>query len=716
VVALKLLTLASERAVERFRGEVRLARKVTHRNVARIHDLGQAGDIRFLTMEYVEGRGLDDLLDEEGPLSPERAARIARDIVAGLAAAHEAGVIHRDLKPANVMVASDGRAVITDFGIARAMASDAKTHETGMLIGTPHYMSPEQVSGRKADTRSDIYAFGLIVFEMLTGRLPFEGDTPIAVATARLHQEPIDPREIGTVPDALATLVLACTRRDPEHRPSSKDVTAALDAYLGGDRKTPSSLSQSLFAPIAAAGEQTIAVLPFSYRGSRDHDYLGDGLAEELIDVLSRTRGLKVLAMGATRRFAEARDPAVIGEELGADSVVDGTVQLAGSRVRITARLIEPGSGVQRWNDRFDGSVEDIFELQESMGRRIAEALRVEVDAASHAQTAPREAVELYLRARRLLRRDVMLRAEEALELLDQCLELAPEFSPGLAAHAVGAVRAWWGTSIGRGEEREQRARESVELARSRAPDLAETHLAAAMFDGQFGRYRESAIALGRALEIAPTMAEAQHYLGDLQIESGRVAEGLKRLALTLELDPTLQICHLTMARVAVYSGDEEGYRHHMEAVEKSELGGSLPVTVGGFRKALWLGEVDEAKAKLAKLRSFGTGAAEGLALLCGFAVGESEREVARGVIQSVPGWLANPRFNALMYQIGTEVFSAAGDLDTAAETIALAADGALLDITWMDGCPILETLRADPRWAEAHAEVAARAANVWRR
>ncbi len=716
-VALKLLTLDSERAEERFRSEVRLARKVTHPNVARIHDFGEVGDVRYLTMEYVEGQALDDILEEAGSLPPERVVSIGQDVAAGLVAAHAAGVIHRDLKPANILVAKDGRAVLTDFGIARALESPKKTHETGVLLGTPYYMSPEQVSGRAVTEKSDIYSFGLILYELVTGRLPFEGPTPIAVAAARMHQDPVDPRRLAKVPDTLATLILACVARDPEHRPRDmKQVCAALAAQAGGEATLSStSLSQSLFAPIASKSEHTIAVLPFTYRGSADHDYLGDGVAEELVDVLSRTRGLKVLAMGATRRFADARDPAAIAAELGADSVVDGTVQLAGAKVRIAARLIDAGSALQRWNDRFDGSVEDIFELQESCGRRIAEALRLEVDAASYAHSAPREAIELYLRARRLLRADVMLRAEEALTLLDRCLELAPDFPLGIVAHAICSVRAWWGTTMDVEGKRKKRAEESIARALERVPDLAETHLASAMGDVQNGNFRAAAQSLGRALAIAPTMAEAQQYLGVMQVEADRYREGKKRLELTLELDPTLTICHMELARVQLLAGDIEGHEYHAEAMLQTSLRGTLPVLASQFRWALYRNQLDAANELFDEIEALGSEPAKRVLALAAVAIGRGERDGALETMENVPTWLSNRRFSTLMFQISCEVAAAAGMKDLALDCLTSAANDILIDVLWIDACPLLDPLREDPRFREAEVKVKKRAAEIWR-
>src|SRR5690606_12529495 len=173
----------------------------------------------FLTMEYVRGKPLDRVLEEQERLDPARAAHVAEQIAAGLEAAHAAGVVHRDLKPANVLIGEDGRVVLTDFGVARATRVDTRTHDTGALIGTPHYMAPEQVLGKPVDARADIYALGLILYELLTGRLPFESDNPLAAAVMRLHEAPADPRTYASVPDPLAELALACIAREPEARP-----------------------------------------------------------------------------------------------------------------------------------------------------------------------------------------------------------------------------------------------------------------------------------------------------------------------------------------------------------------------------------------------------------------------------------------------------------------------------------------------------------------
>ncbi|MCB9593830.1 MAG: protein kinase [Sandaracinaceae bacterium] len=708
VVALKLLTYVSDKAYERFLREVRVARRVTHPNVARTHDLGEHGGIPFLTMELVVGEPLDDIIEARGPLRSEEVKRIGAGIAAGLQAAHAAGVIHRDLKPANVLVAEGGRAVLTDFGIARMAMGDGK--QTAGLVGTPHYMSPEQVSGQATDARSDVYALGIILFEMATRALPFGGDTPLSIAVARLTVPPSDPRELAAVPDDLATLILSCLAQDPARRPrSAEEVREA----LVGRSRPGSTTPPSLYAPIEL-GARALAILPFVYRGAAEHDYLGEGLAEELVDVLSQTRGLKVIALGATRRFAEDRDPKRVHVELGADVVVDGTVQLGGDRVRLSARLVEP-SGVQLWSERFDGRFEDVFALQESMGRRVAEALRLELTAAAHRHSAPPEALELYLRARREQRGDIMFEAESSLAKLDRALELAPDFAHAKAAHAITSIRAWW-TMETVDVSRSGRAHASVARALAEAPELAETHLARGMLALQEGRFREAAEACAEALTIAPTMPEAHQYLGTLQTEAGRPREGRERLELTLELDPTLNICHLALGRLAALWGDWEAMRRHETALVEAFPKPTLPLLSTRMRWSLYAGDLDLARHHYEGIVGLGTMPGEQLGLLYGFALGERTIEDAKTTFGGLRDWTPNRRFGSLMLQLLTEAFATGGAPELALETLREAADGYLIDLEWVRRCPLLDPLRAQPAFDEAAAIVERRANDIWRR
>ncbi len=541
-VALKTLSLPAGHvadALSRFRREVRLSRKVTHPNVARTFDLGVHDDVYFLTMQLVTGGDLTSIIDTESPLAPRRAVELIIPMLDGLAAAHAAGVIHRDLKPANVLIDADGRPVLTDFGIARAIEPDDATVKTGGLLGTPAYMAPEQVAGRPPDVRTDIYSMGLILFEMLTGRLPFEGATPIATAIARLHQEPLDPSTLVSLPDGLARAVLTCLGREPDARPASAlDVVALLSAVDVSDaahaeprKRAVDTEGATVFAtqaPTTPRFDRRLAILPFQYRGPAEHAYLADSIGDDLVDELARIRGLAVLSTGATRAFRDQRDPRVIRKELGADAVVDGSVQTDGKRIRIAARLDDATSGTQLWNDRFEGALEDVFALQDTVRRRIAESLRVGLTTATRRGDAPPEAIEAYLRGRGQLRAITYLGPEGALPLLERALALAPNFAPAVAAYATATIRAWFVPRLDVTRDFEALAREAVPKALEVAGDLAEAHHAAGsllLHDGDVaGAMRE----LHAALAIAPTYTDSLETLGLIECEIGHATRGCR--------------------------------------------------------------------------------------------------------------------------------------------------------------------------------------------
>ncbi|MEM9462168.1 MAG: hypothetical protein AAGF11_48890 [Myxococcota bacterium] len=467
------------------------------------------------------------------------------------------------------------------------------------------------------------------------------------------------------------------------------------------------------YAPIST-GDQTVAVLPFAFRGHADHAYLGDAMAEELVDVLARTRGLRVLSIRATRRFAEARDPSEIEEALGASTIVDGTVQHMGGRLRLTVRMIDP-DGAQRWSEHYDGSLEDVFALQESLGRRVAEALRIELTAAAHRRTAPHEVIEHYLRARRLVHRLTAAASEEAIVLLDRALEGAPEFGPAVAAHAIAAVRAWWGFD-GPTEDRDnaERARRSVLRARKRAPNLAETHLATAMWEVQSGGYVAAARALSAALEVAPTMVEAHQYLGQLQCEAGRPEEGQCRLALALELDPSLRWCRYPLARTAELMGNSAASKAHLEALWQSMPGPHVATLLLSFRLALYRGERDEAHRIRELLVDAETRTGTPIYRMTGIVFGEIKLEQFDDLLGFHYRSRINGRFTTMMRQVATELFTLVGDRPRALRELTAAADTMLIDVVWLQRCSMLEPLRGEPAFMQAEQVVYRRVASIW--
>ncbi len=693
IVALKCLTLSSHgQAAERFLREVKLGRRVTHRNVARTHDVGEHDGNLFLTMELVEGRTLDEVLEDRGGrLEVSEVVPLCVQVLEGLAAAHEAGIVHRDLKPGNVLVTADGRAVLTDFGIARAAAEPGLTRAE-QLVGTPIYMAPEQVTGQPVDRRTDLYAFGVMLFELLTGEWPFHGETAIEIALARVTQDPVDPRTRG-VPELIAGVILGCLEREPAARPSSARAVLAL---LEG-RATPPPL-QPVAPLVDAMVIESVAVLPFAYRGPAEEEYLGDGVAEELVDVLGRLRGVRVLSFAATHALGSLADPMDVTRRLAVGHVVAGSVQLRGRDVRITARLLD-ADGSQSWSERFEGHLDDVFELQESMSRRIAEALRLELSTHTMGKV-PREVVELYFRARRHMLRDGYVDVASPLRDLARCIELAPGFAPAYALHAAASARSWFTSNVLASNPRaEAEARASVARALGAAANEPDTHLARGILALQELDAIAAARAFVRALELAPTLALAQLYLGALQMEAGHLDEARRRLRLAAELDPTLEaIASVSLARIAFFDGDLSGYRARLEVCRAHDDGLAFFLEV---REALWRADVSMARALRARWtvgdrrrRHFDSA----LAVL----TGELAPDRAEQLFWAALPEIDNPRFRQLVRQFEADAFGAIGDVERGGRVLDELVAHGLIDRDWLERCPALASLRETPSYLRA--------------
>jgi len=717
-IALKLIdaaaTSGSDEVVERFRREVRLARRVTHRNTARTYDLGEHQGWRFLTMEFIEGQSLAELLEARRVELP-RVLDIGRQIAEGLHAAHAADVVHRDLKPANVLIEAGGRAVITDFGIARVAHANDDTLHTHGTPGTPAYMAPEQLAGERVGPASDVYALGLIIHELLTGELPYRRESAMETALARLHESPPDLEATHGVDTPLAALLALMLSHAPAERPKPDAVIAALLDY-----------EQELRERVEAEGEDSIptasrrlalAVLPFLHRGPPDTAYIGEVLGDELIDLLAMTKGLRVSASGATARYRERRerDPREIGAELGVDALVDGTVQVAGQRVRISARLLDGESGFQRWSERFEGTIADVFELQDKLGKRIAEALRVEVEHSIHRGDATPEAIEHYLRARQLARAWRFRGDEGALASFSRCLELAPGFKPALAGYAHACIRAAYLPRLRGDPNWDELAAESLDAALGWAPELAETHLAAARFATARGDYRGASKSLSLALNIAPTYAAAHEYLGHLQIEGGRPERGREHLEQALDLDPSLVFCRSALARYHALRGDLDAYAEQVARYLSADPRPTeIPVRLLEIRVACWSGQLDDARARaeqLTDLMGRETISYRFASLLWELDLDEAafEQRLA-AMLPTVP----NPAFRDSMLRMAAEASAPRGFDEFALRQLQRLATATLVDLDWFERCPALDSLRDRASFRQLLIAARARADAVW--
>jgi len=443
-VALKFLSprlVANNQAVERLVSEVRIGRQVSHPNVCRLYDLVEADGMRFVSMEFIDGEDLGSLLRRIGRVSPDKAGAFARQICLGLAAAHDLGVTHRDLKPANVMIDGRGVARITDFGLAIEGTG-------GGFAGTPAYMAPEQLEGRPATQSSDIYALGLVLWEVATGRRLFDASGLDAIR--RQHAAP-KGRPSFFAPDLdpnLEKVILDCLSESPSERPRSvREILAGLPDTSGAS--TPSSLG-STPAPRRSSSERekpaaSIAVLPFEDLGGGEDDSFAVGLAEEIIADLGRIKSLRVIARGSVMRFKGAQSYRPVALELGVTYVMTGSLRKAGNQLRVTANLVEGASESLVWSEKFKGTLDDIFDIQEEISQKIASQLAIELTSEEKAELAERPIAdpivyEQYLRARDRIWSLNSQGLDRAVVELEDALARSGETPLLLAALAT----AWW--------------------------------------------------------------------------------------------------------------------------------------------------------------------------------------------------------------------------------------------------------------------------------
>jgi TolB-like protein/Tfp pilus assembly protein PilF len=725
VVALKVLhkdLVGSAEMVERFRQEVRLARKVTHRNVARTFDIGEHDGEKFLTMELVAGEALSARLERELPPAEEVVA-IAREILAGMGAAHAAGVVHRDLKPDNVLVESGGRVVVTDFGIARADAPGDAGRTSGRTVGTPAYMAPEQIGGQVTiDARADVYAFGAMLFEMLTGRRAWPGESALAVAAARLIEPPPDPRALRpSLSPKLGAIVLKCLARERDQRYAS---CAEIDrelAALGAADVVDAAGATAVAAPVrrsipvpAEARERSVAVMPFRNLGPPDDAYFALGLTEDLVDALSTVRGLRVRGRGAAG--ASDQDVVEAGRRLGVDVVVDGSVRRGGDVLRVSARLVGVIDGFQIWSSRFERPAAGAFVLNDEVASAIATALSAERSEGPRPQPTDPRAIELYFRAKQAVAGFWELdRQEEAAELFRQALACAP----GDPTILSGYVHAQLGRNV-LAEMQEMEAAALVRRALVAGPKLPDPWVALAAVrlntrDDAPGAIR----ALRRALELGPSSSDAHDRAGRLLLEANVWDEALAHLERAVWLDPSQSWARLDLVRAAALAGDWTKAQQICDS-------GSGPLwdghrSIHQARIWSWTG-APESPLPVVKEGS----RPELRAMVQAYRWARERRGLqgvpSRGEIEGPMGDLARAlrpgRSRRFGNQMLAELAAIVGNQEAALEFVGTAVAEGLHDLAWMSRLNLLDPLRADPTF-EAHRrtveERAARVIAAWR-
>jgi tetratricopeptide (TPR) repeat protein/negative regulator of sigma E activity len=601
-------------ARDRVLREARAVAGLSHPNIASVHDVLDVGGEMVIVFEYVEGETLAARM-ARGRLPVVEAIRIAAEVADGLAAAHARGIIHRDLKPGNIMLTRDGRAKILDFGIARnASASQVGTTLTttsGVFAGTPAYAAPEQWVGDPVTPRTDLFAFGILLFETLGGRRPFDAESRLAMMQLVLDAPRPNLREVNPqVPASVAALVETLLARDPNLRPASatevasvlrsveRDLPATQHAFVPARTgRRPLAVAAvivliaavaALVAPLrrpdatpSAAVTPVVAVLPLANAtGTPANDYIATGVADSLTTSLASMNGVVVISRAAVATAAAREsEPARVASELGATYLVEGGVQLSGDRVKLTVNLVRPDRSVV-WADSVEGLFDDIFSLQSRLAAALGRALSVQLSAAERAKlaqqpTANPDALAAYYRGRALLeRRDVRGNTDAALAAFDEAVRLDPNFA---VAHAARGEALWARYVETREPEAPAQAIEAGTTALRLDPNRASVRYTLAVSLAGSGRLDDAVDELQRALALQPTYDDARRELGNVLARKGKLDEAIAEYRRAIALRPDYwghySALGFSLLQAARYDEAAEAYRRVIQLQPDSATG-----------------------------------------------------------------------------------------------------------------------------------------------
>ena len=668
-VALKFLRPRADAALrQRILREARAASSLDHPNICTIFEVDEAGEDVFIAMAFYEGETLDRVL-ARGPLPPERALAIAAQAARDLAAAHEELIVHRDVKPANLMLTRGDTVKILDFGIARFLG-DPRATDHGSVVGSPAYMSPEQLRDEPVDQRTDIWSLGAVLYEMLTGARAFPGDGVAAAVASVLSAQP--PRASDVRPglparaDDILLKALAKDRRMRYERMEDMardllDLRSALDSGAITMRRP------------AAAAVSSIAVLPFADMSpQQDQQFLCDGIAEEILRELARIPELYVASRTSAFQYKnQGADVREIGARLNVGTVLEGSVRRSGDRVRISVQLVSVESGFRLWYERYDRDMKDIFAIEDEIAEKIAQALKVTLaeqrgSPAERTSTAA-EAYELFLQGRQFFHQHRRKACEIALQTFTRALELDPGFARAYAG--VAECHAFLNLYFGKGAEAVAAADAASAKALELSPDLSDAHAARGLALFLKREFVEAEGYLRKAIALDPRLYDPHYIYGRVCFSEGRMPEAAEHFREACALVPEaydawylLGMCYRRMAETAKARSAD------LECIEAA--------------KKRLRSHPDDTRAW--------TMGASVLAEL-----GEPER-AAEWVARA----LAVDRDEPIIAYNAACVYATLGRRDEAFACLEAPVGQGLLDAAWVANDPDLDPLRADPRFA----------------
>lgn len=569
-VALKVLPpdfASDSERIQRFRREAQTLAALDHPGIITIFSVEEAEGIHFLTMQLIEGQTLEAFIPSGG-LPVDQFFEIGIQLADAVAAAHDRGIVHRDLKPSNVMLTNQNRVKVLDFGLAKIAGpmSDLSTafqSKEGIVVGTLPYMSPEQCSGQPVDHRSDIFAMGILLFEMATGNHPFPGPTPAARLLALFHEAPPGIEKIRPdLPPGVNKVIENCLKKQVPQR-----IQTARELHAQLSRNRQEVVTEAIAYPKTSPTPRvppSIGVLPFTSLSKEPEDeYFADGISEEIINALGRLRDLKVAARTSSFSFkGKHEDLRIIAEKLGVTTVLEGSVRRAGKRLRITAQLVDANSGYHLWSERYDREYADIFDVQDEIAQNIASRLtstiQSEPDPAMQDHgTKNVDAFRIYTQGRGLLEHRTQDGLWRAVSCFDKALEGDSAYAPAWAGLASALILL---EDYGYAERESLllKAQEATLRALEINPELAEAHVAVALLHGVRREFPGYIKRLERAIEIRPNYADAYSLLAWVHIILGNLDQALENGKRSVDLNPLFPeaISHLILADIAIEEFD----------------------------------------------------------------------------------------------------------------------------------------------------------------
>jgi serine/threonine-protein kinase len=710
----------------RFLQEARAASSLNHPNIITIHDIVSVTSSDCIVMEFVRGHTVAEML-ETGAIPVVDSLKYGIQIADALMAAHGIGIVHRDLKPANVMVTPEGLAKVLDFGLAKLAGShgaldlgelDAtisisapgspRTQE-GAIIGTLSYMSPEQAQGGKVDIRSDIFSYGSVFYEMLTGEKAFHGSSGLETLTAILRDAPRPFPEALEIPEDVREVVLRCLRKDPDQRYQSMgDVKAALEQLYFASRSGIMQAQSGLWKKPLAKALPSIAVLPFlNLSSDKENEYFSDGLAEEIINALTRIANLRVTARTSAFAFRGTQDDVrKIGQTLNVASVLEGSVRKSGNRVRISVQLISVAEGNNLWSERYDREMTDVFEIQDEISHAIVEKLKVKLAGDSSDGVVPSsivkrytenlEAYDLYLRGRYELYKMTREGLDASKHLFEEAIRLDPRYAP---AHD-GLAYCWYSEGfLGfvAPKEAMPKAKAAVRRAIELDESLSEAHatlgVILALYDWDWaGAERE----MMRSIELNGSSPGCRDVFAFYFLRPmGRIPEAVAEVQSALSLDPLSILFRVHLGFLYYVQRNYEHsiaqFRKVLEMNPQYYLAHAMMAPV--YTQASRFNEALEcyAKARQADANSKFVDSLEAMTLAAAGQKAKAE-EMLAGILRRSSNEYISPV--SIAY-----ICTALGDYDAAFGHLDRAVYDRDPNILGLKSNPIFDNLRSDPRY-----------------